>query len=170
MRLNVDLETLIWDSNPMMKVIFNDFYKKDKSKQKSDSSQVLTVLYFLNHPDSELKDLPEEDLIKDLTSSGFLTINWDREKYAKVEERFLEKCMTAKERIAQGWEDKLLERDRFMRDKPYNEENYEMLDKMMGNNKKLWDYYMQALKDLELERAELTSGNLVESATEDGSV
>lgn len=59
----------------MMKVIFNDFYKKDKSKHKSDSSQVLTVLYFLNHPDSELKDLPEEDLIKDLTSSGFLTIN-----------------------------------------------------------------------------------------------
>jgi len=60
-----------------------------------------------------------------------------------------------------------MERDRFVREKVYNESTYEMLDKMMSNNKKLWDYYMQALKDLDQERAEQTSGNLIESAAEE---
>lgn len=68
------------------------------------------------------------------------------------------------------WEKKLIERDEFMEKKPYNEANHDMLDKMMSNTKKLWDYYEQALKDLSQERAEQTSGNLVESASEEGVV
>lgn len=74
MKLNVSLENSIWEDNPTLKVVFADFYSQDKSKNKNKSSQVLTVIYYLNHPDSELKDLDEEDLVKDLTTSGFLNI------------------------------------------------------------------------------------------------
>jgi len=52
----------------------------------------------------------------------------------------------------------LEERDRFIESEPYSEDNYEMLEKLMGNSDKMWERYKKCLKDVEDEKAHISGG------------
>lgn len=76
--------------------------------------------------------------------------------------------LTKPKRLLAGWERKLEERDAFMHSLPYNEDTYEMLDKMMANTAKMWDQYLTILKKTESEVETTTQGDMELSLSQKG--
>lgn len=67
------------------------------------------------------------------------------------------------------WRKKLEERDEFINSTPYNASSYELLEKLLGNSKKIWDQYLMAEKEAEKDTNEgSVKGDIQESATELG--
>ena len=50
-----------WKINSEYMMIFEDFYNKDKSKDKEKSSKIMWAMYFKLHPDSVFYNLPDKD-------------------------------------------------------------------------------------------------------------
>ena len=53
---------------------------------------------------------------------------------------------------------------------PYNEDNFTILEKLMGNRKSLWDAYHAASAEAEKEDGGAAFGGLIESLTEQGKI
>jgi hypothetical protein len=53
---------------------------------------------------------------------------------------------------------------------PYNEDNFIILEKLMGNRKSLWDAYHAAIAEAEKEDGGSAFGGLIESLTEQGKI
>jgi hypothetical protein len=52
---------------------------------------------------------------------------------------------------------------------PYNAESYELLEKLLGNSKKIWDQYLAAEREMQkAENEGSVMGDIQESATELG--
>ncbi len=67
------------------------------------------------------------------------------------------------------WRKKLEEREEFIKSTPYNAETFELLEKLLGNSKKIWDQYLAAEKETQKSANEgSVEGNIQESATELG--
>lgn len=119
-----------WEFNSQYKFIFEDFYNKDKSKDKSKSSKIMWAIYFRIHPKSDFYFIPnKEDLIKTswLKDSKF---KWDN--YSKEESLFKSSILTQAERSLHDWNEYMLKRDGYLKSQDYYFDEYKTDD--LGDN------------------------------------
>ena len=157
-----------WKLNSYYISLFEDFYTKDKSKDKTKSSKIMWALYFKVHPNSIYYNLPNKDkAIKDkfLKEPKF---NWD--KYIKIEEVFHDTILTEAERALVDWDDTMKKRRVFLNAQDFTLDEYttegklikgsaDQLDRMLGNTAKLYNDYNKIIKELREEKLKKGKGN-----------
>jgi len=165
---NTDLN--FWQANPNCKIpeVFNKFYKNDKSKNKKDSSLIMWAISLLLHKSSPYVNLSASDK-KLLIASDYLKdkeFKWEEISYLINEYERLN--LSKAQKLLKQWEEKLEERSEFIKNLSYNEDTFEMLDKMLKETDKIWNLYLQTQKQLESEDNSVVKGGAEESLSEKG--
>lgn len=154
-----DIWSDFW-SDPQLKSIFAVEYGLKYS------SKLMWSLMLLEHPDSKYYDL-DKDSRKIRVEEDYYKDTLDLEKYEDTISKIDDFILTKTKRRLKDWETKLEERDAFIGNTPYNDESYEMLDKMMGATDKMWKQYLAILKLVEEEDSK-TGGDIELSLKERG--
>lgn len=161
---NFDINADFWEMNPQLSIPF----KEVKKKYPKTSSKVMWSIALYADPNSKFSNTSNEYRRELIETDYFSEINWDSvEDFISLYKKL---ALTKAQRFLVEWEDKLEERSKFIASKDYNEETYEMLDKMMKDTDKMWAQYMKCLKDVEQEQTVETFGKAAESATEKGDI
>ena len=145
-----------WEWNPQFIDLFDELYKKDKSKNKNKSSKIMWALYHKLNPDSIYYNLADkEEVIKKkfLKDSKF---NWN--KYLDDEDLFKRVLLTPAERALHEWNETMKKRNTFLRGQDFTLDKYikgklvkgnaKDLDAMLANTAKLYQEYGKIIKDL----------------------
>jgi|TARA_R110000796_G_scaffold236214_1_gene355441 hypothetical protein len=174
-----------WQINPSFLTIksFREFNKSDKSKNKSNSSQVMWAIAFLidPHTDNPWKNLGEQDK-RDLIKNDYLDIDWDQ--HQNLIDEYYSRCLTPAERNLFDIIEKMNERAKFIKNTEYSLDQYEemdgrsklvkgtavQLDKMVVDTKKIYDQLEQVQQMVAKEKSDggKTKGGMQESAAEQG--
>lgn len=179
-----------WDMNPIMKTIkeFGDLYKKDKSKKKAKSSQLMWAIALLIdcHDGNVWRTTSEADK-RELIATDYLQdkkFDWDSQNNKILREAYERHVLSAAEKEMVNLERNLADRQRFINEATYSFDFYEegaggkqilrkgtadQLDKMMAATGKIYDQLTGIQAKLDKEKLEsATKGGAVESASEQG--
>lgn len=130
-----DFETKrnFWDSYPEFKILmpFSEFYKKDKSKNKSKSSKILWGIALAECHNSNWYNLTNKyDRIKD----DFIqepTLNW--EDYQPMIEVFKDTQISQAEKSLTAWNELMHKRDSYLKNQEYYFDQFK-IDPKTGDN------------------------------------
>lgn len=187
MHVEMNFELNFWEVHPEFKIAgpFKELYKKDRSPKKAKSSKEAWCVKLIWHRKSLFYPLPLEGE-GSKTEVVFDNILGDPEYYqknrAKVDELadyFMEVVDSIAVRSLRGLEEKLKERDAFLKRTPYDmgeigeKGNWvggtvDTLDKMMANTDKLYTLLAKARKEVEQEEEQETMGGGEESLSDKG--
>jgi hypothetical protein len=174
-----------WLLNPVMKTIkvFNELYKKDKSKGKAQSSKLMwaIALYADTNEENPWRNLPEKEK-KDLIAADYLNdsdFNWEHPDIVEFISTYEKYCLSVAERHLKDLKNKALERGAFIKKVPYSLDSYEdgkvlkgtasQLDTMIVNSIKLFQQLEAIEAQIYKENAEgVGRGGATESASEKG--
>lgn len=133
---NWNINENYWELNPMMLSIkvFNDFYKKDKSKNKEQSSTIMWGIALLIDPNEHnpwrniIRKDKEKSIIEDnINIKGF---NWESVEYL-IDEYEL-RCLSIPERELVRIERKLVDRSDFIEQTPYSLDYHDINEEGVG--------------------------------------
>ena len=163
-----------WELNSQYILLFDDFYNKDKTKNKNKSSKIMWALTFKLNPDSVFYNLPNKDeVIKDkfIKDEKF---KWAT--YSKEESLFHSTILTEATRALVGWDETMKKRRTFLNEQDFTLDAYvkgklvkgnaEQLDRMLANTAKLYQDYAKIHKDLKEEKMKKGKGNRPVSASD----
>ena len=165
-----DTDVNFWKLHPQLKVPlpFASIYKKDKSKSKGKSSQIMWAIALLVDPESKFSNISLKNR-KKMIGEDFL-----KEKEFKWEEvqsacqYYEEMLVPPTSRQLSVWKKKMDEKSAFLDSLTY-EEDSELIEKLLATNVKLFTDYDRLLKMVEKEKDEgSTKGGAIESASETG--
>ena len=176
-----------WVLNPMMKTIkvFKTLYEKDKSKDKSKSSNLMWAIALLVDPNdaNPWKNVGISDKLK-LIAEDYLgdpKFNWDHPEIVEFIDEYTDRCLTVAEKQLIRFEKKLVQRADFIDSTTYSMDTYDeqtgkvnkgtadQLDKMMVATGKIYDQLADIKAKIQKESAEGTlRGGAAESASENG--
>lgn len=181
-----NIDENFWMVHPALKAAgpFKELYTKDKSRNKASSSKLAWCVKLIWNRKSDFYKLPEAgpdnkiDLIFGdyYEDAGYYVKN--KEKIDELKEFYLRSTESVAARTLRGIEDKLLERDRFIRNTPYDEGEGEILDigdwakridtidKMMERTEKIYNLYDKARKVVDQEEQQVAMGGQQESLTD----
>ena len=179
---NLNTDISFWEEYPELKVAgpFKTLYTSDKSRGKGSSSKLAWCIALIWDKKSKFFNFPEEG--KDGKINLIFTEYYDDIKYykankAKIEELkewYLRSGETVAMRTLRGILDKLEERDRFLRNTPYDApggdfdetngvsewaKRIDTIDKMLANTDKVYTLYDKARTIVEKEEQSSTKGD-----------
>jgi len=172
---NFQIDANFWQSYPQMILpkAFNDLYKKDKSKDKVESSKVMWAIAMLIDisDTNKYRNLREDDR-KKLISEDYLgnaKFNWSTLEPAITTYKDLH---TSKdERILIDLEKKVEERTKFIIDTEYSLEEGDKLDKLFANTDKIFTIVKDLRADIEKQKnVGQLKGGRTESISEQGTI
>ena len=168
---NFDTNANFWRVNPQLVIAFKDINELDDSFDKIISSRIMWGIALLVDSESKYKNLDEADK-KALIERNYIKddeFKW--EDYKEYITLYEDLALSKVKKKLRNWENKLEERDEFIRSIAYNEITFEMLDKMMSNSKKIWDEYIKTLGEIDKEENEgVVKGGALESLAEQGRI
>lgn len=189
---NFNTDDNFWVVHPELRCAgpFKKLYNSDKSRNKANSSKVAWAVKLIWDRKSMFYPLPEEgpDNKVDLVFEDFYGDKYyfkkNQEKVEELRDFYYLTTETVARRTLRGIEEKLLERDRFLRKTPYDEgteddeifdigdwaKRIETIDKMMERTQKIYDLYDKAVKTVEREEEQTTMGGAEESLTDSGEI
>ena len=153
-----------WVWNPDYIMIFDSFYKRDKTKDKNRSSSIMWALYYKLHPDSAFYNMEKkEEFIRDkyLKDPRF---KWS--KYVGEEELFKSTILTVAERGLVEWDETMMKRGKWLKDQEYDMDNAKDLDAIVANTAKLYQLLGKVKKDFEQEKFKRGKANKPLSASD----
>jgi hypothetical protein len=164
-----------WDVNPNYKILFDEFFESDKTKDKAKSSTIMWAFYLVLHPNSDFYNLPDKRrLVKDkfVKDKAF---KW--ETYSKQESLFKESSLTQAERSLYEWNEYMRKRDEYLKKQDYFFDYFdktgklvkgtaEQLDKAYGVTPKMYADYDKIQKSLKEEDYKTGKGNKIKSLTD----
>lgn len=151
--MNKDIyDKLFWEVYPEMKYapVLDEFYKKDKSKGKSESSKIMWAIDMCEKPDSMYYNRPNkyEDMIKTFLKE-IKNFKWS--KYEKHIDSFKESALSDAERGLSSWNEIIRMRDTNLKKLYKDLHNVDVLeldtkalkdvDAMLALTPKLYDDY-----------------------------
>ena len=148
-------------SDSQLRLIFKEEYEEDTA------SNIMWALILYNHPSSKYYTLDFQSR-KDLIEKDYLKSPLDWESFKTTVDKIVKFLLSKPKQLLHGWELKLEERDAFMHSRPYDEDNYEMLDKMLAATSKMWDSYFSVQKKVTSEGESTTHGDTELSLSEKG--
>ncbi len=167
-----------WESNPQLTIIepFKNLHKSDKSKDKSKSS---LMMYFVAYcydmsPQNKFRNESLEEKHRIIGEDYCEDIDYFKNN-KKVLEPIIEKYChlvdTPALRALRNWNNKIMERDKFISDTPYTMDDAESLDKLMANTAKIYDHYEKVLKMISAESGDSKGkGGYVASLNDEGDI
>lgn len=170
---NFDIDQDFWSSNPQFKIPkeFRKFYDEDKSKGKAQSSKILWAIALLvdNSDANKFRNLSYEDKKQIISEDYLLDPKFKWEKYDNLIDKYAELSMSKLEKSLLIYEQKLEQRDKFVKDCVYKMDNAIELDKIINSTKGLFEL-IGKLKDQVKQEKEsgTTKSGMVESALETG--
>ncbi len=171
--INGTIDDNFWQLNPELKIppSFKRLYDSDKNKDKKNSSALCWAVYLLIDTESKFASLPEDDK-KELIANDYLKEpKFDWKQLDEAINTYQELVLTPAKRALIGWNNKMMERDKFLRETKYEIETCDSLDKMLSNTKKLYDDYQRVIKDLEEEKTkQQNKGNRRASLSDTGEI
>lgn len=165
---NFDIGSNYWKIDPQLKAVepFATLFKNDKSKGKGNSSQIMWAISLFCDPESRLFKLTKKRK-QEIIEKDYYKKELDWGKYKEHIETYTSLYTTQAIRSLVNWEEKLQERDAFLKEVPYTLETGDTLDKMLSNTSKLYDLYEKILERLKEEESEgITKGGRTESLGE----
>lgn len=168
---NFNASVNFWDANPQFTSIepFKTYQKKDKSKEKKDSSLIMWGLAFYYDEESIYYSMQKTDKEQAIAVGHFGDRKFPWDSIRELMEAFELVYLTPARRQLYEWNRLMNEKTEFMSGQTYNEKNWEMLEKMLGSNKKLFDEYDAISKRLANEKdSSGVKGGASESASEAG--
>lgn len=149
-----------WDI-PQTKIAFN------KEFSNGVDSKIMWGLVLDTHPQSIYAELDpvskrkliEEDYLEE-------TLKWD--DYIDTISKLKKLILSRKERLLVNWEAKLEERDSFLEKTPYNEDNFDLLEKAMKETHRMWDNYERVVEAVLKDSSDSALGGSLESLSEQG--
>lgn len=172
---NFDTNANFWELNTQFKIpkVFNDFYTSDKSKNKAHSSKIMWAIALLvdNSEANIFRNISIEDkkiiIVEDFLNEKIEDFNWDN--YKSIIQKYEELSMSKLERSLYIYEQKLEERDIFIKNTTYDIENASSLDKIISSTKGIFDLISKLRDEIVKEKSTgETKGSMVESAGELG--
>ena len=161
-QVNFDLSSDFYAQDPQFPIIFEGEYNTVPSK-------IMWALMLYSHPSSKYYTLDPKSRIE-LIAKDYLKGPFDPTQYQETLDKIDRFLMTRAERLLTSWETKLEERNDFIKSKPYNDENYAMLDSIMDKTFNMWQNYRQIYDVFLKENESKTHGNIQESLTEQGAI
>lgn len=161
-------DALIWDVHPELKYIspFKEIYNHKRSK-KETSNIAWYVVLFCDIESMFVKAFNDDTVRQEEIESTFLK----GESYHNlpiVQNAIENYPLSDIQKAFKFWKKKLDERIKFMSDKEYSEETYDMLDKMLKTKKTLTDQYLAAKAEYEKEEGGKLKGGSELSITDKG--
>lgn len=157
---NFDIESDFY-SDPQLELIF----QQEKVNGITSKEMWALMLYF--HPKSKYAGLDHTSKLE-LISTDYLKQPLKLDSYKDTIKKIETFLLTKVEYLLSNWERKLEERDEFIHSKPYDEDTYEMLDKMMASTAKMWEQYLSIRKKAIQEEEAQTEGDSELSLSEKG--
>lgn len=160
-----------WILNPnfLIRDVYSNLHKKDKSKNKEESSKIMWAIALLVHqdPSNTFKNLSpkkkEELIIKEYLKDPKFKFSLYKEEIKTFEEA----CSTPMRRQLTECHRFLDEKTELMKTMTLDLSNWEMLQEMIISNKDLHTAIKKIEEDLEKEGSDGTvKGNSLESASE----
>jgi hypothetical protein len=172
---NFDLDTNFWQVNPQFKLpkVFREFYDKDKSKGKAESSKIMWAIALLidNSSENKFRNLQYSDR-EVLIAEDYLNnpkFNWKDITIQSIISEYIKLNTSKNERSLFIYEQKLEERDKFIHDTKYDIDNATQLDKIISSTKSIFDLIAKLRDEINKEESSgETKGSLIESASEQG--
>lgn len=114
-------------NNPHLKHIepFKTLYDRDKTDDKRRASNEFYAMFVMCSPDESVNKwikLPEEER-KEVVKKN-IKIDWEDKTFKECLEIYPQLCMTIAEKTLKGIHDKLIERDKFLKESPYTMDYY----------------------------------------------
>lgn len=168
---NFDINVNFWKLNPQSKVVFNNLYTKDKSKDKEVSSSIMwaIAMYSDNSKSNMYRNLSSDDR-KNIIAEDYLKnpkFEWD--KYKDEIDKYKKLNLSKNQRNLLDIEDKLEQRNQIFKDELYTFDNALDLDKIFINTKAVLETYRVLKDSVDKEEADSTTrGGRIESASEKG--
>jgi len=193
---NFNIEDSFWEAHPGLLAAgpFKEIHRTDKSRNKTNSSKLAWCIKLIWNRKSDYYNLPEtgENNKIELIFGDFLGnpkyYYENKEKVEDLRQFYLNSTETVAIRTLRGIEEKLMERDRFLRNTPYDDggdpsdpdgvmldigdwaKRIDTIDKMMANTEKLYNLYEKARKVVEQEEQVTAMGGAQESLTDNGGI
>ena len=193
---NFNITDSFWECHPALVAAgpFAELHRKDKSRNKKSSSDLAWCIKLIWNRKSDFYNLPEagENNKIDLVFGDYLGnakyYHENKEKVEGLRAFYLMSTETVAIRTLRGIEEKLLERDRFLRNTPYDEgtdlsdpdsvlldvanwaKRIDTIDKMMANTEKMYNLYEKARKVVTQEEQVTAMGGAQESLSDAGGI
>lgn len=168
---NFEVKNNFWESNSNFLIVedFKELYNSDKSKNKKDSSNTMWAISLLLHPDSILFNLDYSYRKTVIQGEYFNKNSFSWESIDDLVAAYKKLVLTSAQRQLVEWSRIMDEKSQFLSKLKYNEENWEMIEKMLKSNKDLYSE-LERITDM-LERSDHegdVKGGAEESASEKG--
>jgi hypothetical protein len=122
------------------------------------------------HPESKLFNESPSVRRKLILTDYLQDPNFDFDTLKPIIDKIKTFVLSKTQRLLVNWEKKLYERDELIDSIPYNQDTYDILDKMLDKTPKMWQQYYAILEMLEKDSAAKTEGDVEESLTEKGEI
>ena len=182
----IDTSVNFWVARPTFKEAgpTKELHKKDRTKNKDKSSQLMWAIALLYDRSSEFYNLDEETKTHLVFNDFYGDADYpakNKEQIKLLKDFYTECSTTVAERELINIENKLKERGKFLDATPYDMgvpgerggwvgNTVDTLDKMMANTPKLFELYTKAKEAVMEEQAKSTVGNRTESLTDTGEI
>lgn len=150
-----DTDINFWELHPSLKKYepFSELRKKDRSRSKKNSSDCLWFVALCYDFDSDYIRLPEEDRLQLIGTDFFNDVDFIKHnKLDDVIKGYNKLQDTPARRQLREVRNKLDEKTMFMAVTLYNSETWEMLEKQMGSNVKIYSDLARLEKQVEREK------------------
>lgn len=140
-----------WKENPLLEIPMKDF--QSQVKDPKEQSRIMWAIALIHSPESKYANLPPSQREALIKMDYLNDEEFDFSPYKKTIEKFVELCTTPAQRLMGSWYRKYEERQQFIDETPYNENTFDMLEKLIGNTDKFWKQYQAIKKEVEAEEA-----------------
>ena len=185
----VDTSLNFWEVHPSLKAAgpFKEIWKKDRTRGKDRSSKIAWCIALIWDRKSDFYNLEiggKYCKLKLVFGDFFGDKNFytkEKELVDDLRDFYIESTTTVAQRTLVGIEEKLKERDKFIRNTPYDMGEIgdrgayvggtvDTLDKMMANTEKLYSLYDKARKIVDQEMQQSTMGGAEQSLSDSGEI
>jgi hypothetical protein len=169
-----------WEFNPAFKIAkpFKQLYNSDKSRGKVNSSNIMWAIALCYYPKSDLYYLNDKearvfDMVKDKS--------FKLEDYKEHINEFIDMAVTQAEKSMADWENRMRDRDQFLKGVKYSLDYYDdfgkikkgtadQLDRMAAQTHKLYQEYFKIKKDITEEQQAKGKGGKNKSLSDSGDI
>lgn len=162
---NFNTNSNFWEINPELIVAFKDVYDNDKSSKKEKSSRMMWAIALIYDPDSKFKNLILSERIARI-EADFLH---DKIVHDSVVSKYIDLVTTPAQRHLIMWNKKMDEKSELLSKLKYDINNWEIIEKMLAGNTKLYSELERIQDMLSKEGSDgVSRGGSMESASEGG--
>lgn len=172
-----DSEQNFWELNPQFKTAlsFKDLYKKDKSRNKKESSNLMWFIGYTHDIGSLFYNLPQTEKYEVIGEDFVGDINFYKNNSTSLEpliHDYIKLTTTAIDRHLLEWDARLEDRTRFLATTKYDLENFDKLDKMNSNTIAVFKNLEKIKEDMAKDESGTgdTKGGFKESLNDSGEI